>query len=372
MAVILIPLCALGLFLAYSRLYKRAWSRGLSCELAFDRDCLTEGEECSLQEIMTNEKKLPLLFLQVKFSLKKGLYAKDYPNASLSDRTYISEVFSLRPYERVKRTLKLMCEKRGFYTLERADLSGVNLLAGEKSYMSLPQSTSVYVFPRRLAVSAITLPLDRIMGEVQRRSFLYEDPFTFRGVRDYMSFDPMKSINWKITAKTGELKVNQMDSSTSRQVIILLNLFAPPALFDSELFEDGIRLAMTIATELSSRQVSTAIYTNGRDALTGRPFFSGTGLGGSHLQDLAKGLSRIDLDSERSEFSQAVEQALSDNREGRAAYCIISTSTREEICAGAGRIRETGAIPLWLCPKKRSMETPLAMDGVDFQEIVTR
>ena len=36
-----------------------------------------------------------------------------------------------------------------------------------------------------------------------------EDPFEYRGIREYQPYDDMRSVNWKATAKTGDLKVNQ-------------------------------------------------------------------------------------------------------------------------------------------------------------------
>ena len=54
MPIILIPIVLFLLFLAQRRIFNRYWQRGLMAELSFDQEAVTEGDEASLTEVITN------------------------------------------------------------------------------------------------------------------------------------------------------------------------------------------------------------------------------------------------------------------------------------------------------------------------------
>lgn len=89
---------------------------------------------------------------------------------------------------------------------------------------TLNQNTYLYVYPRYLNIDCLDVPFRKMIGTMTSRQFLYEDPFEFRGIRDYTSTDPMNSVNWTASARTGELMVNVHDSTSSQEAIIILNL----------------------------------------------------------------------------------------------------------------------------------------------------
>ena len=80
-----------------------------------------------------------------------------------------------------------------------------------------------------------------MIGSITSRQFLYEDPFEFRGIRDYTITDPMNKINWKASARSGNLMVNLHDSHCFSRGNFILNLEDPllwkkghsPGSFDS-------------------------------------------------------------------------------------------------------------------------------------------
>ena len=78
---------------------------------------------------------------------------------------------------------------------------------------------SVLYDSRRLRQSFVQLN-----GEMLTRRHLLEDPFEYRGIREYQPYDDMRSINWKATAKTGDFKVNQMGYTSLKSVRIFFNI----------------------------------------------------------------------------------------------------------------------------------------------------
>ena len=63
-----------------------------------------------------------------------------------------------------------------------------------------------------------------LFEETLLNKFIFEDPFEFKGIRNYTTSDPMKKINWSASAKTGELMVNNYYDTTSRHVTIFLDV----------------------------------------------------------------------------------------------------------------------------------------------------
>ena len=112
---------------------------------------------------------------------------------------------------------------------------------------------------------------------------MLEDPFVFRGIRDYTSNDSLKNVNWKASARTGNLMVNEYDESVSRNVCILLNLEESGALRYDAVDEEAISIASGIAEMLVSQGINVSIISNGCDVDTHNHVFVQGGAGTGHL-----------------------------------------------------------------------------------------
>ena len=80
------------------------------------------------------------------------------------------------------------------------------------------------MYPKPFSHPDFKRSLKQLNGEVLTKRHLLEDPFEYRGIRDYQPQDDLKSINWKATARTGDLKVNQKNYTSQKSVRIFVNL----------------------------------------------------------------------------------------------------------------------------------------------------
>lgn len=89
---------------------------------------------------------------------------------------------------------------------------------------SLAPSETLWVLPRRedLRKAALLskLPLP-ILGEHQVNR--PGDGFDFFALREYVAGDTMKMINWKASARTGKMMVNQMERTTAAEVALFVD-----------------------------------------------------------------------------------------------------------------------------------------------------
>ena len=145
-------------------------------------------------------------------------------NASITDQSYKRDVFSFLFHQQITRTLPFQAKKRGFYEITGAHAVAYDLFFREGLYSDYPQQTQMYVYPRQVDTARIQMICRAVSGMVLSRNRLYEDPFEFSGIRDYRKEDPMNRINWKSSARMGDLMVNQFDATTSVEVTVLLDI----------------------------------------------------------------------------------------------------------------------------------------------------
>ncbi len=261
-----------GGFLALRLAYGRRWRRGLSCSLSFSADSALEGETVALAEVLENRKLLPLPVAEVDFHLDRRLRFPEGNNASVSDRTYRRDVFALGPRQRITRRLELECTGRGYFRLEEAGLLVKDLFLLQEFRTRFPQTAEFYILPRPAKPARVELPYARIMGALLSRKRILEDPFEFAGLREYARTDPMKSINWKATARAGRLLTNLHDSTLSQRVFLLLDGETGAHPQGELLTEEVIRLAAGLSRRLLAAGVELSLWSNAPDARTGAPW----------------------------------------------------------------------------------------------------
>lgn len=271
MTILLLLLLLLALYLLQKLLYRRFWHHGLRTEVRFTGEYAQEEQEAELTETIVNDKLLPLPVLEIDFHMDKGLRFRDEENASVSDRSYRRDVFALGVRQRIVRTLRFRCVRRGYYRIDETGLCARDLLLTDKYFSSQPQSTEFYVLPKPAETGRLSIPFSHIMGSLLSRKKVYDDPFTFAGLREYARTDSMKEINWKATARTGALLVNMRESTLSQKVVVLLDMEGLGVQSADLLNEAVVRVACSICERLLREGVPVDVLSNGTDVLTGKP-----------------------------------------------------------------------------------------------------
>lgn len=232
--------------------YQRCWYRQLDVTIEFADQYALEGDTSCLRETIANGKRLPLPALEVRLAMSRNLRfsgeAKE--NSSISDQNYKRDIFSFFGRQTVIRRLPFVCGKRGFYRITKSDVVGYDLFYRHSYYQEREQDTQFYVYPGPVDAGRLRLVCQAVSGMVVTQDRQYPDPFEFSGIREYNPTDPMNRINWKASARTGGLMVNQHDSTTSVKVTVVLDVEDPNILKYEELTEESIRIASSLAARL--------------------------------------------------------------------------------------------------------------------------
>lgn len=244
--------------------YKYNWAREVSVKLWFDTDAVFAGQETKLFEVIENRKRMPVPVFEVGFHTRKELDFADVENTNVSDYLYKRDVFSVLGRQKITREIPVKCTKRGRYVASSADITTYTLLYRKHYSKAIETQAQIYVYPKMTDVSEIMTVCERMLGTLQCTRRLYEDPFAFRTIRSYTTDDPMKTINWKASAKTGSLMVNTFDSTQSQKAMIFLDVEDTGILKYEDLVEESIALAATIMRRLLRQNIEVGFVFNGK------------------------------------------------------------------------------------------------------------
>lgn len=253
------------MMIIYRIIYRRLWEKDLTVDLSFGQSYVYAGEYAQLKEKIENHKKMPVSPLEVRFRVKKGIRFQDSDNTSVSDYVYKRDIYALLGRQRITRTLQLECQKRGLYAIEDVSMITYSLLHEDTYRKNLDTDTQIYVYAKRVNVEDVLRAGENLMGAQESDKKYLEDPFAFASIRDYTMQDPMKNINWKASAKTGDLMVNTFTSMKNEKMMIYLDLEDKGVLKKENLIEESISVAATLFQKLMSKGMEVGIAINLRD-----------------------------------------------------------------------------------------------------------
>jgi len=330
-------------------LYQKYWDKGLSVEVHFEHATAFEGEKLHLLETVTNRKLLPLPWLSVKLHVSRHLVFGDEANTAVSDFYYRHDVYSVVLFQQIDRKIPFVCGRRGFYRIRSIDLLSNNAFGTGKLVDNVKCHTDLTVFPATVDMDNIQIPLKRITGNTIAQRFINPDPFEFRGIREYAPTDPIKSINFKASAKTGELMSNVYAPTVSRELFVILHVEPGTEWIGDSVIEKSISLAGTVASRFIGEGVPVGLFCNGADVMTGEITGVQSGSGTSHMDALYTALARIDLQKPVADMAECIaEQAAKGNDD--TIFILISAFDNDDIRNAYADLRMTAFDTLWIVP----------------------
>ncbi|WP_010245007.1 DUF58 domain-containing protein [Acetivibrio cellulolyticus] len=247
--------------------YTRLGLRDIEYERYFSTNTAFVGEEIHMVECISNKKLLPLPWLRLESRIDPSLKFQSQGDLDIKYGAYHKSFFSLSPYKKITRRHKVKCLKRGFYSLNSAVITCGDALGLNETCKNIDLSSNLLVYPDAINVDEIPFPVRSWIGEIIVRRWILEDPFMILGIREYNYGDPLNHINWKATARSGDIKVHNLDHTSSPSLMIYLNVedsyntngyVAKP-----DIIEKGIIYAASIVNYALSNGVETGFASNG-------------------------------------------------------------------------------------------------------------
>ena len=337
------------IYFIQERLYRKYWKRGLRTSLCFSKEYMECGEEAELIEEIENDKTLPLPVFHFKFSVDRALRFEDMENSVVTDYYHRNEVFSILGHQRIRRSLTFRSSERGHFRVESVNVMVRDFFMSRLFAYTNREDVGIYVFPEKIDADRIASLTRGRIGEIAARRSLVEDPLSFRGLRDYQSMDPYRSINWKQSARTGEWKVNLYDATQDAEVRILLNLDTDSMIRADKLLEESISLASTLARIYLTKKERVMVWTNGLTEEGNKLQAPGLGSELSHGITIDKYLAVIRKSEGKDVFLSRLDAELTSMNRS-TLYLIISPYYKEDLLQRMDRLLAEGAAVLGVVP----------------------
>lgn len=250
---VLVYLTALaGLYLLGVRALKAGLKR-LSCHRTFSCPAAFAGSEGQLVETVRNDSPYMIPWLRLECRITPHLRLGRQENLQVSADAYYSSLFTLMPYQQIRRTHRVTFLHRGAYDLGRVSMTAGDVLGLTQLRRKQELQAPVLVYPRLLEDCELPAPVSRILGDIVTRRQLLEDPFLVRGIRTYYPGDPVRDIHWPATARTGEAQVRVRDYTAQTKLLVVLNVQREDLQWHDRLAEEeeeaieyGISMAATL------------------------------------------------------------------------------------------------------------------------------
>lgn len=353
-----IGLIAMLIFFVQQNIYKRLWNRNLTADFSFLSPGIFEGEQGSLQEIIENRKRLPLSMLKVKFQTGRNLIFDTSKGSRTTDQYYRNDVFHIGGGEKITRTITFTGGRRGYYQVNTLELVASDLFLTTEMVKTLPVNKFLYVYPKPFDSREFRLSLHQLNGELLAKRHLLEDPFEYRGIREYQPFDDIRSINWKATAKTDDLKVTQKNYTSLPAIRIFFNVEDKGVLKKEECVEACFQIAAGLSKFFLSQGIRVSCYGNGVDMFTGNPVAVEASTGKGQLWQIYRTLSRVDTAKETVDFTGCFGEKLLEQSDSTIT-CIIAPNQYPDFVDLIETFQKSGGDYLWFYPVWESADPEL-------------
>ncbi len=296
------PAALVGFFILCTAAGSGLWNRFALDEVRFETTLSAQrafpGDRVELTVTLTNDKPLPLPEINVVLTLSEALFPIDRESMVEGASTIrsLSLRASLRPFERRSWTIPLECGRRGPWNVGPVVLHSSDPFGFFSSRRTVGDKRELIVYPFSFPVHEPPARNERLLGPLTARRRLVTDPMRRAGVRDYHPDDPFRVINWKATARTGDLKVNVNDPVISTVMMVVLNLDTFTHYWEGlaiDQSERAIEIAASIARWGIEQQISVGISTNGLIAGFDTPLRIPPGRGARHQAQIMNGLARL-------------------------------------------------------------------------------
>lgn len=225
------------------------------------------GEETDLWIEITNAKPLPLAWLKAddEFPDAVELVKGTLWHTHKPTRRVLSNLVSLRFYERVRKHYRLRAKKRGALEFGPVELSSGDLFGLQWRRETRAQFDELIVYPKVVPVYGLGLSAAHPFGDAKTQRRVTQDPLRVWGVRAYVAGDSPRWIHWKATARRGSLQTKLFEPSASRATAIFLDVrtapFGQPGLIP-EYLELGVTAAASIARFILDQREAVGLYIN--------------------------------------------------------------------------------------------------------------
>jgi uncharacterized protein (DUF58 family) len=263
-----------GAVLAVNHYLAKTWStRTIVSRTSGDRE-VKIGSRIPVSLSVTNHSKLPVLWMLIEDLLPRGPAARNGVPTGANSDTMLDvlgqrlQVMFLRGGETRQLEYEVRCRRRGYVQIGPTVTETGDMMGFYRRYRVANEPQYLTVLPDIVPLNTYEIGSRRPVGEVRMRENGMDDPTRLRGIRHWQPGDPMRSVHWAATARTGKLhsKVYEPSSIIGATLILDLHVSTNPIEHEPHRTDLAISAAASIAAMLHDQNEPVGLLTNGRDA----------------------------------------------------------------------------------------------------------
>lgn len=308
--------------------WTRAAARALSCTRQLPAAAFP-GEPVEVTLVVRNKGLLPIPWVTLHESLPPAL--RTPPS--------VQQVVALGAGEERRIAYTLEGRRRGLYSVGPLLLRTGDALGLYERALEGGPSGHLVLYPQVVPLPELGLPAGLPFEGRPRPGSLFSDPARPIGVRAYQPGDGVRRIDWKSSARAGELQVRRHEPSIARETLVALAFSRAeyPGRYVFDELERAVVAAASIAADLVGRGQPVGVCSSGIDPLGPGPAATiRPGDGRAHLIDILRLLGRLEAPP-----SGAILPTLE-----RAAADLGWGSTVVLVCAAGGPALIERLLPL--------------------------
>jgi hypothetical protein len=246
------------LLVVICRFSSLAWLSGLDCARSVSQTMLQQGEDTEIEVTLKNTHGWPIPWIYIEDHLPGG-----FPLIGQNRRLSV-----LMPGRSITLRYTLTCPRRGYHRIGPLLMESGDLFGLHKRFRTGVQQDYISVLPTIAYIDTFNIASKRPQGPVRISNRIYSDPTRISNIREYVQGDPLNTIHWKATARTGVLHVKTPEPSSVTGATLVLDLHGDSyvPVRREERMELAITTAASIAYLLQMSGEQTGMITNGRDA----------------------------------------------------------------------------------------------------------
>jgi uncharacterized protein (DUF58 family) len=224
------------------------------------------GARVPVEVSITNHSRLPLLWLLVEDLLPRWATASHHPTLKVDGERVA--VMMLHAGQTRQLQYEIDCHRRGYIQIGPTVLETGDLMGLYRRYRVGAEPQFVTVLPEVVPLTEYEIGSRRPIGEIRMRERGMDDPTRLRGIRSWQPGDPMRSVHWAATARTGSLhtKVYEPSSIAGATLILDFHQRTNPSRHEPMRTDLAVTAAASIAAALHEAAQPVGLATNGRDA----------------------------------------------------------------------------------------------------------
>ncbi len=300
-------------------------------------DHIFAGEEIGVRIEIVNRSWWPVPWVRYE----------ETPPLPLSSGEPVRQAVTVGPKGRAEFTYTLAGRQRGYYPIGPGVLRTGDLFGFAEAEGTFDVPSYLVVYPRVIPLAHVALSSRSPHGTVASREQIFADPTRVIGLRPYRAGDPWRSIDWKSSARVGDLQVKKYEPAISLTTVIFvdLNASAYTRSWRVAASEWGIVVAASLASYLVGERQAVGVASNGLDVPTGeRCWRIPPRPGRAHLMRVLEALARAGL-AETTPLADWLPLAVAGLPWG-TTIIAVTPSGDEPMCAALHRLSRLGLNPV--------------------------